>query len=100
MCLQTARSRRKSNLKFFELLFHRGESDRDRELFAVSNLLDFQLCKSLDELGAQVIGISGNANLSDCEAQKDFLVATLNVEQMDVGKDAVFGFTRPGYVEC
>lgn len=74
-------------LSFAETLAQRN----DTELGRVNDALDFQFAESIDELVAKIGGSRNDADFSDAEAQDDFLILAPDIQQVDVGKDAILG---------
>jgi hypothetical protein len=97
MCRECAGG--KARLKFFEFLFHRGKGDRNLEGGTVPDLLYFQFAKLFQKPGAKFVGIRSDADLGNRVAQDDFPIPALDKKQVYVRKDAVLGFSRPGYQE-
>ena len=63
------------------------------------DLLYFQFAKLFQELGAKFVGIRSDADLGNRIAQDDFPIPALDKKQVNVRKDAILGFSRPGYLE-
>ena len=48
--------------------------------------LDFHFSESLDELGAKLVGACDDSDVGNAEAQNDFPVQALDLEQADIGR--------------
>jgi hypothetical protein len=84
-------------LNRFENLVGDCHREGDTELARVNNALDFQFAESIDELVAKISGGRNDADFRDAETQDDFLILAPDIEQVDVGKDAVLGGHREAH---
>ena len=84
-------------LNRFENLVCDCQREGDTELARVNDALDFQFAESIDELVAKISGSGNDADFSDAETQDNFLILAPDIEQVDVGKDAVLGGRREGH---
>jgi hypothetical protein len=60
----------------------------------VTDPLDFHFSESLDELVAKLVGACDDSDVGNAEAQNDFPVQALDLEQADIGRTQSLG--EPG----